>query len=70
MEGGQPLTPPIGVNRIANGLQSSPDFRGFFVSGGTTPPASADPCGPDSYHGFLGLEQEVVDAIAGWIVAH
>jgi hypothetical protein len=70
MEGGQALTPPIGVNRIANGLQNSPDFRGLFVSGGTTPPASADPCGPDSYHGFLGLEQQVVDAIAEWITMH
>jgi len=31
--------------------------------------SSANPCGPMAPHGYLGIEQQVVDAIANWIDA-
>jgi len=27
-----------------------------------------DPCGPQSYHGFNGIDEEVIDKVAGWII--
>lgn len=48
-------------------LTSSSDDGLMIVSGGN---AEGDPCEAFGYHGFNGVEGEVVHAIAGWIVAH
>jgi hypothetical protein len=37
----------------------------MLFNGGSTP--VSDPCDPLSPHGFFGVEQRVIDAIAKWI---
>jgi pimeloyl-ACP methyl ester carboxylesterase len=56
---------PYEAKNIAGGLKNSPIKKTVLVSGGTEP--SGDPCGPMHYHGYIGMEKEVVDLIAAWI---
>ena len=69
-----PITPPIGVNRIARRLLSSPDFRGKFVTNDPGSPPSdttaAEECQGDGYHGFSNAEGKVVTPVSAWITGH
>jgi pimeloyl-ACP methyl ester carboxylesterase len=56
---------PYEAKNIASGLKNSPIKKTVLVSGGADP--SGDPCEPMHYHGYIGMEKEVVDLIAAWI---
>ena len=58
-------TPPDGAERIAEGLVNAPKVAVKMFSGGD-PPLSK-PCQARSAHGFLGIERDVVAAIAAFI---
>ena len=58
-------TPPDGAERIANGLVNAPKVAVKMFSGGDEP--RSKPCQARSAHGFLGIEQDVVAAIAAFI---
>lgn len=62
------VTPSSNVHMIRDRLKNSAAVEVMMFSGGT--PTGFDVCGPLSYHGFLGIEDKVVAAIAGWIKAH
>lgn len=62
------VAPPEMAPRIAAALTRSPSVRVLAVKGGTQ--ASDRACGSLSPHGYYGIEQEVVDGIAGWLQAH
>jgi len=64
------VTSPVGVNRIARNLLSSPDFRALFVTNTTDPVDVTDDCGPTGYHGFSNAEGKVVTPISNWILSH
>ena len=51
---------------IAAELKNAPIKKTIFVSGGAG--VSGNPCEAFHYHGFVGIEQEVVDLVAAWIV--
>ena len=57
---------PHEVGNIAAGLANAPVKRTVFVNGGGG--ATGDPCEPFHYHGFVGMQDEVVDLIAAWII--
>lgn len=56
---------PSEVPRIERGLANSPVKRTLMVDGGANP--DGDPCEALHWHGFIGMEKEVVALIAGWI---
>jgi predicted alpha/beta-hydrolase family hydrolase len=56
---------PQDALRIARGLKNAPVKKEIFVDGGGSP--SGDPCEALHWHGFIGMEKEAVDIIAGWI---
>jgi pimeloyl-ACP methyl ester carboxylesterase len=62
-----PKTPPAGAGTIAGLLTAAPAVEVKRFSGGDTP--RSKPCQAMSYHGFLGIEDEVVAAIAAFIKA-
>ena len=43
---------------------------GVFLKMLVDAPAAAKECGATSYHGFLEIEQKIVDAISSWIKSH
>lgn len=57
---------PYEVVHIANGLANVPIKKTVMVNGGSG--AKGDPCHAEHYHGFIGMEKQVVDLIAAWIV--
>ena len=59
------LSPYSGVKRIAKKLKNSSKVEVLAFEGGDSPKSGA--CDARSYHGFLGIEDEVVKAIADWI---
>lgn len=59
------VTPVSGVPAIAGRLKKSPRVETRLFSGGT--PSDKRACGPISAHGFLGIEEEVVEAIVDWM---
>jgi len=59
------MTPPEGANRIAEMLTNSKKIEVKLYSGGDTP--KSKPCRALAYHGFLGLEKEVVAYISEFI---
>lgn len=61
------LSPASGAERIRNALVRSPRAEIQYFEGGH-PPRSR-PCEALSTHGFLGIESDVVDAIAAFIKA-
>ncbi len=61
------VTPPDGAERIAKGLVNAPKVAVRMFSGGDSPRSGA--CGARSAHGFLGIEQDVVAAIAAFIMS-
>ncbi len=58
-------TPPEGSNQIAEMLVNSKKVEVKMFSGGDTP--ISKPCKAMSYHGFLGIEEEVVNYISNFI---
>jgi len=59
------FTPPEGAKKIAEMLKSSKKVEVKMFSGGDIP--ESNPCKALSYHGFLGIEKEVVDFISNFI---
>jgi hypothetical protein len=58
----------LGAEGLAEQIGDAKHF--VLVEGGTTPPPDAGVCGSLSYHGFYGLEGEVVPKIVHFIRAH
>ena len=52
---------------IIKGLSNAPIKKLMLVDGGANP--SGDVCAGQHWHGFIGMEREAVDQIAGWIKA-
>jgi pimeloyl-ACP methyl ester carboxylesterase len=50
---------------IVDGLTHAPAKRLVILEGGGPP--RGDPCEPLHYHGYIGMEQQAVDAITGWM---
>lgn len=63
-------TPPGAADRFKAQLRgaSTVDVVGF--SGGGPQQGRADPCGPHHYHGFLGIEDQVVARTVAWMGAN
>ncbi len=59
--------PPSDAKSLMGALKNAPIKKTIMVSGGEG--ATGDPCEPLHHHGFVGMQQEVVDLIAGWILA-
>ena len=64
-EDGCPKTPPEGAEQIARMLINAKKVEVKMFSGGDSP--ISKPCKAMSYHGFLGIEDNVVDFISGFI---
>jgi hypothetical protein len=62
-------SPPQGAAKIIAALTSAPAKHSVAYSGGS-PAKSNDPCMAMTPHGFLGLEDRVVEDIAQWIRKH
>lgn len=62
------LTPAADIDRLGNAFSSASTVEKAVFNGGDTP--RSDPCKALSYHGYLGIEQQVVDAIAAFVKAH
>jgi pimeloyl-ACP methyl ester carboxylesterase len=60
-------TPASGAQEIATRLTAARKVEVKLFDGGSTP--EGDPCEPISRHGYIGIEPEVVAAIAAWIKA-
>ncbi len=58
-------TLPHEAPNILKGLTNAPVKKLMLVDAGANP--SGDPCGPLHWHGFIGMEQEAVDAMVGWM---
>jgi pimeloyl-ACP methyl ester carboxylesterase len=61
---GCPLCPFSDVPRVTRALRGSPRIETITVDGGTS---TGDPCEAFAYHGFNGIEPQVVGAVADWI---
>jgi dienelactone hydrolase len=61
-------TPPANATRIKAALTSAPVVELQQFSGGAPPRSAA--CEAFAQHGFVGIEDQVVNAAANWIVAH
>lgn len=62
------LTPPANAARIKAALTSARVVEVQQFSGGSMPRSNA--CEAFAQHGFFGIEDQVVNAAADWIVAH
>jgi pimeloyl-ACP methyl ester carboxylesterase len=56
---------PGEVSQIIKGLKNSPFKKEIYVRGGSNP--KGNPCEALHWHGFIGMEKEVVDLISAWI---
>ena len=59
------LTPASDIKRLASRFTSSPKVEAEVFTGGDSP--RSDPCEALSAHGFLGIEDKVVERIAAFI---
>ncbi len=59
------LTPPSGAPKIKEALVNSPKVEVMYFSGGKRP--LSEPCRSHSPHGFYGIEEQVITAIADFI---
>lgn len=64
-EDGCRTAPLAGAQFIHNAMINAIRKKIFVVSGG---PADAGACQGRSHHGFLGIEKQTIDAIAGWML--
>lgn len=62
------VAPPADAPRIAAAMTHSPEVKVLTVSGGVR--RSKKDCGSLTPHGYYGIEDKVVDAIARWLDAH
>ena len=60
-----PASPYAGAQAMLTRLRNVPKHEFLAFDGGDTP--RSEPCEALSYHGYLGLDAEVVKAIADWI---
>ena len=60
-----PATLPHEAPNILKGLTNAPVKKLMLLDAGANP--SGDVCGPTLWHGFIGMEQEAVDAMVGWM---
>jgi pimeloyl-ACP methyl ester carboxylesterase len=60
-------SPYAGAEALLERLRASPKRELIAFDGGDTP--TSGPCDPFAPHGYLGIENKVVDAIAVWIKA-
>jgi hypothetical protein len=56
---------PGDASLIVRKLTNAPVKKLILVNGGANP--FGDPCEPMHWHGYIGMEREAVDIIAGWI---
>lgn len=56
---------PSEVEYITNGLKNAPIKKQIMVDGGSG--VSGNPCEPQHYHGYIGMEVEAVKIITDWI---
>jgi len=54
------------AKNIAGHLKNAPLSKTVIVSGGAG--ATGNPCEPWHHHGFVGMQNEVVDIISAWII--
>lgn len=59
------VTPPQGAREIAAKMKNAKRVQVKWFRGGDSPVSG--PCNALSYHGFLGIENQVVETIAGFI---
>jgi hypothetical protein len=52
---------------LIKGLSNAPVKKLMVVDGGANP--TGDVCAGQHWHGFIGMEREAADQIAGWIKA-
>lgn len=57
---------PDDVPATFNGFRNAPVKKLVFVDGGANP--TGDVCAGLHHHGFVGMEKEAVDIIAGWVI--
>ncbi|HEY0220249.1 MAG TPA: alpha/beta hydrolase [Afipia sp.] len=62
------VAPPQAAPQIAAAMTASRDVRVLTVSGGVS--RSKKDCGSLTPHGYFGIEDQVVEAIAEWMSAH
>ena len=60
-----PETPPSEADKIKEALQNSPMVDVIFLKGGNKP--RSKPCYAMSYHGFYGIEKQLVSAVSDFI---
>ena len=56
---------PGEVSQIIQGLKNAPIKKEIYVRNGANP--KGNPCEALHWHGFIGMEKEVVDLISAWI---
>lgn len=61
------VSPASAAGSIARAFSHSPKVETLIFEGGLPP--RSDPCMPFAQHGYLGIEEKVVVAIADWIKA-
>ena len=59
------IAKPAEVSLITTRLKNAPVKKQIMVGGGSNP--QGDPCEALHWHGFVGMEKEAVNIIAGWI---
>jgi hypothetical protein len=69
LEDGCKCSPPKFAPKVVTALTAAPAKEHVTFTGGD-PPISKDPCMARTPHGFLGIEDKVVAAIADWIRDH
>jgi dienelactone hydrolase len=62
------VTPPSAIASYAARLTGARKVDTLMLSGGA--PAKDDACEAQGPHGFFGMDQQVVDAITGWLKAN
>lgn len=60
-----PATPSSDAQKILKRLTQSPVKKFMEVEGGKDP--TGPPCQAFHYHGYIGIEQQVIEQIASWI---
>ncbi|MEK9673073.1 MAG: hypothetical protein VW268_11315 [Rhodospirillaceae bacterium] len=60
------VTPPAGAERLLNALTAAKPKKLMMLEGGGQNARGGD-CGAKAQHGFVDMEQEAIDAMAGWI---
>lgn len=62
------VTPAWGTSKIADRLKRAAKVETILFSGGD--PDQSEPCKARSKHGFIGIEENVIDRIVRWMFIH